>query len=82
MFFRNITLFRFPVSLDIGTLDAGLVEAALRPVGPLELSTRGFVPPFGRDAEALSHRRDDAVWLTVGGEDRLLPQAAQGRPRP
>ena len=75
MFFRNITLFRFPVSLDMGTLDAGLAEAALKPVGPLELSSRGFVPPFGREAEALSHRVDEALWLTVGGEDRLLPGA-------
>ena len=29
MFFRNITLFRFPVSLDIGTLDAGAVAVAV-----------------------------------------------------
>lgn len=75
MFFRNLTFFRFPVSLDFTDLDAGLAEAALKPVGALELSSRGFVSPFGRDEPALSHRIGDAVWLTLGGEDRLLPAA-------
>ena len=75
MFFRNLTLFRFPTSLDLSELDTRLAECALKPVGPLELSSRGFVSPFGRDGEALSHRIGDAIWLTVGGEDKLLPGA-------
>lgn len=75
MFFRNLTLFRFPTSLDFTDLESQLDQARLKPVGPLELSSRGFVSPFGRDGEALSHRIGDAIWLTVGGEDRLLPGA-------
>jgi recombination associated protein RdgC len=75
MFFRNLTLFRFPTSLDVSDLDTHLAACALKPVGPLELSSRGFVPPFGRDAEALSHRIGDALWLSVGSEDKLLPGA-------
>ncbi len=75
MFFRNLTLFRFPTSLDFSDLDAHLGEFALKPVGPLELSSRGFVPPFGNHGEALSHSIGDALWLTVGGEDKLLPGA-------
>lgn len=75
MFFKNLTLFRFPASLDLSELDHRLAEHPLKPVGGLELSSRGFVSPFGRDAEALSHRVDDAIWLAVGGEDKLLPAA-------
>ena len=75
MFFRNLTLFRFPTSLDFTALESQLDEARLKPVGVLELSSRGFVSPFGRDGEALSHRIGDAIWLTVGGEDKLLPAA-------
>ena len=75
MFFRNLTLFRFPTSLDFSDLDARLGEFALKPVGPLELSSRGFVPPFGNHGEALSHSIGDALWLTIGGEDKLLPGA-------
>jgi len=80
MFFRNLTLFRFPTSLDFTDLESQLGHARLKPVGPLEMSSRGFVSPFSsstadRDGEALSHRIGDAIWLTVGGEDRLLPGA-------
>lgn len=75
MFFRNLTLFRFPTSTKLDDLDAGLQECALKPVGALELSSRGFVSPIGRDGEELLQRQGDAIWLTVGGEDRLLPGA-------
>ena len=75
MFFRNLTLFRFPTSLDLSDLETQLAECALKPVGPLELSSRGFVPPFGQHGDALSHGIHDALWLTVGGEDKLLPGA-------
>ena len=75
MFFRNLTLFRFPTTMAFDELETQLGEHPLKPVGPLELSSRGFVPPMGRDAEALTHRVADAIWLTVGGEDKLLPGA-------
>jgi recombination associated protein RdgC len=75
MFFRNLTFFRFPTTLSFDALDSQLEDCRLKPVGALELSSRGFVPPFGRDAEALSHRVADAIWMTVGGEDKILPGA-------
>ena len=75
MFFRNLTFFRFPSTLNFDDLDAGLAECALKPVGPLELFSRGFVSPFGRDGEALSHRIGDAIWISAGSEDKLLPGA-------
>ena len=70
MFFRNLTLFRFPTSLDLTEIENRLAECALKPVGALELSSRGFISPFGRDAEAMSNRIQDAIWVSVGGEDR------------
>ena len=73
MFFRALTMFRFPTALDFDHLDDCLRECELRPVGPLELSSRGFVSPFGLHASVLWHRRGDALWLALGGEDRLLP---------
>jgi recombination associated protein RdgC len=75
MFFRNLTLFRFPSSLDLSDLEQHLSACALKPVGPQELSSRGFVPPMGQHGSALCHAVGDAFWLTVGGEDRLLPGA-------
>lgn len=73
MFFRNLTLFRFPTTTRLDELDSGLDECQLKPVGPLELSSRGFISPFGRDSDVLAARQRDAIWLAMGGEDRLLP---------
>lgn len=78
MFFRNLTLFRFPASINFDDLETQLADAALKPVGPMELSSRGFISPFGRaggEDAALMHRINDAIWLTVGGEDKLLPSS-------
>ena len=75
MFLRNLTLFRFPTTLDVSQLDELLPEMQLKPVGALELSSRGFVSPFGRNEPELSHRIGEALWLTVGGEDKILPSA-------
>lgn len=75
MFFRNLTLFRFPTTLDFSQLDELLPEMQLKPVGALELSSRGFVSPFGRNEPELSHRIGEAIWLTVGGEDKILPSS-------
>lgn len=73
MFFRNLTLFRFPTTTKLDELNTGLGECLLKPVGPLELSSRGFISPFGRGDDELSHTRSDATWLAVGGEDKILP---------
>ncbi|MBV6747244.1 recombination-associated protein RdgC [Xanthomonas vasicola] len=74
--FKNLTMFRFPPSLDVEGLDDALQECILKPVGPLELSSRGFISPFGRDETGLSHRIGNTIWLTVGGEDKILPSSA------
>ncbi|KAF1715586.1 recombination-associated protein RdgC [Pseudoxanthomonas yeongjuensis] len=73
MFFRNLTLFRFPTTLDFSQLDTLLPEMILKPVGALDMSSRGFVPPFGRGDDVLAHRSGNSLWLTVGGEDKILP---------
>ena len=78
MFFRNLTLFRFSpaVAEDLVRLDEALADHRLRPCGPLELFTKGFVPPIGRGEEAaLPHAVKHCTWVSVGGEDKLLPAA-------
>lgn len=57
MFFRVLTMFRFPTSLDLSALDDGLQACAFKPVGPLELSSRGFAPPLGKHAPGPCPRR-------------------------
>jgi recombination associated protein RdgC len=75
MFFRNLTLFRFSptVSASLDELESALDGHRLRPCGAMEMSTHGFVPPLGPDAEALTHGVGDSLLVTVGSEDKLLP---------
>ncbi len=78
MLMRNLTLFRFspPVADDLSRLDEALAEHRLRPCGPLEMFTKGFVPPVGRGPDApLTHAVQAYTLFTVGGEDKLLPAA-------
>lgn len=86
MFFRSLTFFRFPTAAgsvmpsSIGAaideaLDEALPDCALKPVGPLELSSRGFVSPYGRDSQVYTQRLAQCVGICVGGEDKILPAA-------
>jgi recombination associated protein RdgC len=75
MLFRNLTLFRFAASAtpDPDALERALAERTLRPVGALELSTQGWVSPFGPDSEVLVLRQGHQLLLQLGAEDKLLP---------
>ena len=77
MFFRNLSFFRFPLAQrqTFDRIDAALDDCRLKPVGPLDALSRGFVSPFGRDEPVLSRRIGAALWLSLGGEDRVLPAA-------
>jgi recombination associated protein RdgC len=75
MFYRNLTLFRFspPVGEDLLRLADVLPEHALRDIGPMELHTRGFVPPLGRHSADLVHSIAYFIAAVAGGHDKLLP---------
>ena len=77
MFFRNLTLFRFPEGIDrrFQKLDEQLAEHELRPCGPLELQTRGWVSPYGRGEAMLAVEQGACALLALGGEDKILPTA-------
>lgn len=79
MFFRNIVLFALPEihRLDLETLENVLSTHALKPVGPLAMQSRGFVPPLGSGAYV--QRAGHSFWLSLGGEDRILPAAVVQR---
>ncbi len=80
MWFRNLTLFRYSESIakTLKSLDSKLDEQRLRPCGPLELATQGFISPYGRTEESLVHRIGNYALLTVAREVRLLPSSVIG----
>jgi recombination associated protein RdgC len=80
MLFRSLTLFRLPpaAAQDVAKVDWETVlgEHRLRPCGPQELSTQGFVSPFGKgEDKAMSHKVGPFVLVNTGTESKLLPAA-------
>jgi recombination associated protein RdgC len=75
MLFRNLTLFRFSAAAapKADALEAALAQRTLRALGALELSTQGWVSPFGPDSEVLVLRQGHQLLLQMGSEDKLLP---------
>lgn len=77
MLYKAFTLFRidpdFAHRLDPETLGELAGKQALRPCGPLELATIGWVPPLGHRARDLVHAANNMTLLALGHEDRLLP---------
>lgn len=73
MFFRNLSIFRTALEADWNAIDARLESLKLVPVAPTAAYSTGFVSPFGKDSNVLSHRIGDAILLTIGKETRLLP---------
>lgn len=72
---RNLTMFRFPPTLQLGGLEEALAQCTLKPVGPTELQSSGFVSPFGTDSTVLVHRIGNTARVTVASETKLLPGA-------
>lgn len=68
-------------SMEPPSAAAWLDECRLKPCGPLELASQGFVAPLGDHAPvdadipglSLFHRSGDCVWITVGTEQKILP---------
>ena len=90
MFFRNARFFTLPQRMaqslreqafgqDIEKTAALIAECALKPVGPMELTSSGFISPFGEGEAELMHQGGHFVWLTIGTETRKLPPAVVNR---
>jgi recombination associated protein RdgC len=75
VFFRNVTWFRFPRDLSLANLSSGLEQCGLKPVGPMELVSTGFVAPLGHDHFELEVESGRCRWISVGQEKRVLPPA-------
>lgn len=77
MFFRNLTCFRFPegITARFANLGTQLAAHELRPCGPLELQTRGWVSPYGRGESSFTIKNGNCAMLALGGEDKMLPTA-------
>lgn len=78
MWFRNLLVYRLTrdISFDAERLEAALAGKSARPCASQELTTYGFVAPFGKGEDApLVHASQDFLLIAARKEERLLPSS-------
>ncbi|WP_068828517.1 recombination-associated protein RdgC [Pseudomonas sp. BMS12] len=76
MWFRNLLVYRLTQDLpfDAEALEAALATKLARSCASQELTTYGFIPPFGKGADApLVHVSGDFLLVAARKEERILP---------
>ncbi|MFT5781607.1 MAG: recombination associated protein RdgC [Pseudomonas sp.] len=76
MWFRNLLVYRLTQDLpfDLQALETALAAKPARPCASQELSTYGFIAPFGKGEDApLVHVSQDFMLIAARKEDRILP---------
>jgi len=76
MWFRNLLVYRLTqdVPFDAEALEAALAAKAARPCASQELTTYGFMAPFGKGGDApLVHVSGDFLLIAARKEERILP---------
>lgn len=76
MFFTNLMLYRITQDIDLSanTLEAALASKKARHCATQEITTYGFVAPFGKGEDApLVHVSGDFLLVSTRKEERILP---------
>jgi recombination associated protein RdgC len=76
MWFRNLLVYRLTQDLpfDAQALETALAAKPARPCASQELSTYGFIAPFGKGEDApFVHVSQDFMLIAARKEDRILP---------
>jgi recombination associated protein RdgC len=76
MWFRNLLVYRLTqnVPFDTEALEAALAAKPARPCASQELTTYGFIAPFGKGADApLVHNSQGFLLIAARKEERILP---------
>ncbi len=78
MWFKNLLTYRLTqdVPFEPEALEAALASKPARPCASQELTTYGFVAPFGKGADApLVHVSGDSLLIAARKEERILPSS-------
>jgi recombination associated protein RdgC len=77
MWFKNVQLFQFqePFRLKAEQLEDKLAENILQPCGRTQLSSYGWVSPFGEKHSPLVHACNNRLLFMASKEEKLLPAA-------
>lgn len=74
MWFKNIIVYRFsePVTLTADAVDQALSNKPFSPIGQMQESTFGWVPPF-KDSHLFAESINGRIFITAQMQEKLLP---------
>jgi len=77
MWFKNLHIYRLTEDFEMNpeALSDLLAETPARDCGPHELSTLGWYPPLGRDAELLTHATGSCIMICTKLVEKVIPSA-------
>lgn len=78
MWFRNLSVYRFPETPDItpASLEDSLEKHIFQPCPKHQPASIGWTAPLGRDGEQLVHTTDGRMMICLKREERVLPAAS------
>lgn len=75
MWFKNLCPYRLlePFKLSLEELEDKLEASAFTPCGSVDMQTRGWVPPIGKDSTQFVHVSNGAYLICLREESKILP---------
>ncbi|VAW42346.1 DNA recombination-dependent growth factor C [hydrothermal vent metagenome] len=75
MWFKNARIFRLPddFSIDSEKLSEQLTHDTLKPCGPQDISSQGWISPFNMLSEIFCWQCGNAQFITLAIEEKILP---------
>ncbi len=77
MQFKNARIFRLPedFAIESGDFSEKLEHDALKPCGPQDMASQGWISPFNRESEVFCWQSGSAQLLMFAIEEKILPAA-------
>lgn len=77
MYFKNARIFQLPndFAIDTDKLSEQLIDDKLKPCGPQDVSSQGWISPFNRQSEVFCWQSGTAQLITLAIEEKILPAA-------
>lgn len=75
MTIKSAVVFRYPAGQDLSGLEEALTGLPLKPVGPQELASHGFLPVLDNDAGQMLREVSGIISFRAAKQERVLPSA-------
>ena len=78
MWFKNASIVRLPDGFEFSdnVIQNQFLEFHLKPPGPFDKDSSGWVSPFGLDSDVCFHRIGNYLLIALGIEQKVIPDAA------